>query len=106
MEIQAKIPQIVFTIVHIVHINTNRLNGTRMRAAVNVLMKRKDATSVSKASWYTKSKKEVVGNFFASSCHGCQQQQLHIMNTPCSYTTDFSKPLYLHKYSATKQMLM
>ena len=66
--------QIVHTIVCIVCINVNRLNGTRTRAAVNVLMKRKDTTRVYKASWHTKSKKEVAGNFFARSCH--QQQPI------------------------------
>ena len=45
--------------------------AAKMLTVVNVSMEKHDKTNVSKARWYTESKKELSGNVFVNSCHAC-----------------------------------
>ena len=55
------------------------LPNAQMRAAADFLMEKNETTIVSKARWQTKSKKEVTGDVFICSCHGCLQQHIRII---------------------------
>ena len=74
----------------------NELDGCQnawTRAATDVSMEKNKTTSISKACWYIKSKKEVTGNlFYLQLPRSCLQQWLHIKDDQCSYTADFFKP--------------
>ena len=65
-----------------------RLNHyARMKAVADVSMENNDKTSIYKAHWYTKSKKEVAGDVLVCSCHAYLT-----ITAPGSYTPDFFEP--------------
>ena len=60
---------------------------------MNVSIKKKQETSVSKDRRYTKLKKEVTGDFFlCAAAILLRPQQVRVMNTLCSYMADFFEP--------------